>query len=221
MIERKGTLRLDETGTLEGKVQVAFHGLEALTRRLSALENDDTGRRKDLEDEIKTWLPAGATLKLGEVTGWEGFEEPLRAEIQIEVPGFAVAAGRRNLVALGLFQANELHPFRHANRTHAVYLRNPYQEVDDLTFALPENLRVESVPQHRQASLSFSRFEVKRTNGAGGLRLQRTLSLGGYYFRVEFYPHLRNFFSQVRAGDEEQVVLQSAPAGQGSNDENR
>jgi hypothetical protein len=179
------------------------------------MENDDAGRRKELEDEIKSWLPSGATLRLGEVTGWEGFEEPLRAEIQIQVPGFAVAAGRRNLLTLGLFQANETHPFRFANRIHPVYLRNPFQEVDDLSFEVPQSLRVESLPQHRETSLPYGRYQVQRSNGAEGLRLQRTLSIEGYYFPLEHYSYLRNFFSQVRAGDEEQVVLQAAPAGGG------
>ncbi len=220
VIERKGTLRLDENGTLEGKVQVTFHGLEALTRRLSAMENDDTGRRKELEDEIKGWLPAGATMKLGEVTGWEGFEHPLQAEVQIQIPGFAVAAGRRNLLTLAVFQANETHPFRFASRVYPVYLRNPYRESDDLTFEIPQSLRVESVPQQRQQALHFGSYQVVRTNGAEGLRLQRLLVLEGYYFPLEYYASLRSFFGEVRAGDEEQVVLQNAESAK-QNDEGR
>jgi len=218
VVERKGTLRLDETGTLEGKVSIRFHGLEGLTRRLSAMENDDTGRRKELEDEIKAWLPTGATIKLGDVSGWESFEQPLQAEVDIKIPEFAVAAGRRNLLTLTVFQANETHPFRFANRIYPVYLRNPYREIDDLTFEIPSNFRVESVPQHRQTSLPYISYQVQRSNGAEGLRLQRTLTVEGYFFPVEHYPHLRTFFSQVRAGDEEQVVLQGATSG-GNNED--
>lgn len=213
VVERAGKLRLDESGNLQGKVQVSFHGLEALTRRLSARETDDAGRRKEIEEEIKAWLPSGTKLKLGEITGWDSFDEPLRAEIEIEVPGFAVSAGRRDLLTLSLFQANETHPFRHANREHPVYLRNPYQEVDDLLFEVPPNRSVESVPQNRQNTLPFARFAVRRSNESGGLRLQRTLALDGYFFPLTHYPYLREFFSQVRAGDEEQVVLQNVAAG--------
>lgn len=219
LIERKGKLQMDEDGTLRGKVQVTYHGLEALTHRLSASETDDTGRRKELEDEIKGWLPSGATVKLGEVTGWDGFDQPLRAEVEIEVHGFAIAAGRRSLLTLGLFQSQETHPFRHASRVHPVYMRNPFRESDDLVFELPSSLKVESVPRQRRSMQQFGSYQAVRTSEAGGVRLQRLLSLEGYFFPVQYYGTLRNFFSEVRAGDEEQVVLQNAEAAR--RDENR
>lgn len=221
MIERKGTLQLDEEGNLSGKIQVSYNGLEALTHRLSAFETDDTGRRKELEDEIKGWLPSGATLKLGEVTGWEGFDQPLRAEVEIEIPGFAASAGKRSLLVLGVFQSQDTHPFRFASRVHPVYLRNPYREMDDLTIQLPSTLRVESVPQQRRNVQGFGSYQIVRGMDGNVLRLQRLLTLDGYFFPVQHYGTLRNFFSEVKAGDEEQVVLQNVDAAQRNNNENR
>ena len=221
VIERKGTFQLDESGSLRGKVQVAFHGLEALTRRLSALDADDMGRRKELEDEIKGWLPSGATAKLGEVTGWEDFDQPLRAEIELEVPDVASTAGSRTLLLLGVFQSKDTYPFHHAKRVHPIYLPNPYREIDDLTFEIPRGLSVESLPSTKHQTQELVSYEISRTKTDSELKFHRLLSVDGYYFPVESYTLLRNFFSEVKAGDEEQVVLQNAAAAQRDEDQDR
>jgi hypothetical protein len=210
VIERQGTLVLTDEGTLQGTVAVTFTGLEAVTRRLSAMQTDDVGRRRELEEEIQSWLPTNAKVRLGEVTGWEGFEPPLRAQVELTIEGYAQATGRRTLLPIGVFQWNETHPFRHARRVHAVYLRNPYQEIDDLTIKLPAGLQVETIPEPRQSNSAWGRYQASRGKASQGIRLRRALSLEGYHFRVENYEQLRSFFSQVRAGDEEQIVLQRA-----------
>lgn len=51
--ERKATLQLDDSGALEGKASITFKGLSALWRRLDELDEDDSQRKKFLEDEIK------------------------------------------------------------------------------------------------------------------------------------------------------------------------
>jgi hypothetical protein len=214
VVERKGTLRLDEQGTLRGQVEVSFVGLEAVTRRLQALETDEEGRRKSLEDEIKSWLPASAAVELGEITGWEGFDQPLRARVKLTIEGYALAAGRRTLLPLGVFQTNASHPFQNTRRVHPVYLRNPYREMDDLTIELPQGLQVETVPQPKQHAQKFGSYQVARGKVEKGVRLQRILSLDGYFYPVEYYGQLRSFFSQVRAGDEEQIVLQRGESAQ-------
>jgi hypothetical protein len=213
VIHRTGTLQLDETGTLKGKVRVSFIGQEAISRRLNTMDEDEVGRRKELTDEIKGWLPAGATVKLENVSGWEGFDVPLQAEVTLEVPGFAVPAGRRLLLPTNVFQAQEKHPFVTATRIHPVYLRNPFQEIDELTLEVPPGYAVDSVPAPRKSSPAFGSYQVNRAKAESKVQVERRLALEGFYFPVQYYSSLRSFFSTVRTADEEQVVLQRGAAG--------
>src|SRR5262249_31680841 len=64
VINRIGQATLAEDGRSHAEVLVIFLGGEALERRLAALETDDAGRNKSLEEEIKSWLPRDATVKL-------------------------------------------------------------------------------------------------------------------------------------------------------------
>src|SRR5205807_4921460 len=53
VLERQSTLKLDTDGNLQGKLNITFRGQEALSRRLAAVFQDEAGRRKALEDEVK------------------------------------------------------------------------------------------------------------------------------------------------------------------------
>ena len=209
LTERRATLQLGEDGSLTGKVQVVFHGQDALKRRLAAIEEDKAGRRKQLEEEVKGWFPAGAEVEIEKVSNWEDPEEPLRVESTVEVAEFAVSTGRRLILPLAIFQANEKHPFPHAKRIHPIYFPYPWQEVDEITVQLSEGYKVESLPEKWTSMPRFGGYEISYENQGRTLRLQRRFAMGGILFRVGQYPSLRLCFDAVRRGDEQQVVLQA------------
>src|SRR5262245_42005904 len=63
-VQRTAQLKLTTEGDLEGKLTVAFTGLEALDRRLRERNEDETARKKNLEDEVKADIPAGSEVEL-------------------------------------------------------------------------------------------------------------------------------------------------------------
>lgn len=215
VINRTGAFKLDEEGSLKGTMKVTFSGLEALRRRLSTIESDEAGRRKEIEDEIKKSLPASAMVKLGSITGWTGFDQPLVAEATVEVQGYAIPAGRRLLLPTNLFQAQDTNPFPHAARIHPVYFRSPFRELDDVTFELPAGFKAQNLPAPTTHREQYGAFQVIRSAEENRVNVKRVFIIDGLLFPVEYYPSLRNFFSKVRTLDEEQVVLQPA-AGAGN-----
>lgn len=207
--ERNATLQWED-GTLGGKLEVSFRGQDALERRLANREEDEAGRRKKLEDEVKDWLPSGATVKQVNATGWDGSDQPLVASFDIQVPNFGASTGRRLLLPVGIFQANGKNPFQHSNRVHPVYFSYPWQEVDDIRIELPKNYEVETLPAAKKSEQAFGRYEVSSAKEAGGLHIQRKLIMDGVIFQTGYYPYLRAFYSEVGAGDELQLVLRTA-----------
>ena len=213
VVERNATLHLAQDGTLEGNVQVKFVGQEALELRLDNRHADDAGRRKVLEDAVKGWLPKESTVELKSTPNWESSEASLSAEFTVKVQDFATATGRRLLLQLAIFQANEKYPFQTAMRVHPIYFRYPHQELDTITVTLPKGYQVENLPPPRRKEFPACRYEILRRSQDGTLRLERRLVIDGYFFRVEAYSALRTFYDSVRAGDEEQVVLKAVDSG--------
>jgi hypothetical protein len=209
--ERKADLQLDEDGNLQGKLQISFKGLEALRRRLNAREEDDAGRKKEIEDEFKGWLPAGASFDLGAVTGWDQPDQPLTVEGTLHFNGFAMLAGRRLLVPLTFLQSNLAASFQRFNRTYPIYFRYPFQIHDSITIQVPDGYRVETLPDAKEVSpdkrLVYSIYAKQQSNT---LHVERTLVVNGFLFPVEFYSILRTFFSGSKASDDQQAVFQSS-----------
>ncbi len=212
--ERRATLQLGDDGILQGKVTVTFTGQEALRRRREGFRTDDSGRRKSLEEEVKEWLPTGATVELLQATGWQGSEEPLRAELTVSVPNWGSATGRRLLLPVTVFQTSKTHQMESTQRVHPVYFDYPYQNADEITLQLPANYQVGGVPAPQKRATPFGKYDLSCEAQGNTLRLQRRMALEGILIPAQYYRGLRGFLDSVRTGDEEQMVLQSKETAQ-------
>jgi uncharacterized protein DUF3857 len=213
--ERKATLRLDPDGTLQGKIAVTFSGLEALTRRLDELEQDDISRRKYLQDDSQNWFPPGAAFELTNVTGWENPDEPLRVEGELRVPNFATAAGRRLLLPVAVFRDSLPRTFMQSTRNFPVYFQYPFMRHDDVTIQLPDGIKVENLPSSEQTPpSSVVQYKLVAEQRGASLHFERLLGVNGIFFPVNQYPPLRNFFNDVRTRDDQQTILHSTQVAQ-------
>jgi hypothetical protein len=205
-IERKATLKLSETGDLEGKLTVTFVGLEALWRRLDQRNEDDAARKKFLEDQVQEYVPAKIEVNLKNKPDWSSSSPALVAEYDLKVPGWASPAGQRQLIPIGLFSETEKHLFEHVNRVHPISFDFPFQKLDDVTIELPRSWQVNSLPpeQNKDAHVCAYLVSAEKTNGMLHLRRQLTVDL--VLLDAKYYRALRDFFEIVRSSDEQQIV---------------
>ncbi len=213
-IERKATVKLATTGTLEGKVTVTYTGLEASWRRVDQRNEDATARRKFLEQDLEGVAATGVDVKLTNSPDWANPEAPLVAEFDFRAPGWASAAGNRALMPVGLFGRSEKHVFEHSARVHPLYFEFPYQHSDEIDVELPPGWQVSSLPKARTADLKATRYDSSAQVTGGTLTLKRELLLNAIFIQQKFYAQVRDFYQGVRAGDEDQVVIApGAPPG--------
>ncbi|HEY6307604.1 MAG TPA: DUF3857 domain-containing protein [Candidatus Angelobacter sp.] len=208
LIRRSADLSLEADGTLQGEITVQFNGSEALERRLEALDTDEAGKRKSLEDEVKEWLPHGADTKLKSAQGWEVSDDPLQARFTIAVPSYGTLAGKRLLVAGYLFQTKQRDAFKQQERKFPVYFPFAFEEDDTVNIKVPAGFTLESVPPPQNANIGFAGYQSASQFEGSQLLTQRVLKVNGIFFRPEQYAEVRGFFNTVRAGDEQQAVLQ-------------
>lgn len=206
-IERTAELKLQPDGSLEGTLEIVFSGQEALDRRLSASDEDDAGRRKLLEDEVKDLTPSGATIDLETVTAWQDPEQPLRIKCHLRAARFATFTQQRMLFPMAVFRTNRKNPFNHVYRVQPVYFQHGYRELDKISISIPAGYRVEAVPAEADDKTPFAEFHTKRNTEDGFLRLERQSEMSGYFFPVQSYRSLREYFEKMRESDAENVVL--------------
>jgi len=206
-IERTAELKLQPDGSLEGLLEIVFTGQDALDRRLSASDEDEAGRRKFLEDEIKDLTPPGAVIDLDTVTGWQDSDQPLRIKCHLHASRFAAFTNQRMLFPMAVFQANRKNPFAHAYRVQPVYFQRGYREVDKITISIPAGYQLEALPSDADNAAPFAAFHTKLTGETGLLRFERQAEMTGYFFPVQSYGSLRDYFEKLRRNDAENVVL--------------
>jgi hypothetical protein len=211
-MERTAKLKLTEDGNLEGKVTVAYTGLEAMYHRLDVRNADDVARKKFLEERLKNQIPVAAEVELTNHPDWKNSETPLVAEFDVTIPGWASNAGKRAVMSAGVFTEVEKRLFEHANRVNPVYIDYPYEKVDDITIELPSGWQVGSVPAPQTKDGHIVTYSLQIENDHGVLHLKRKLGWDFLLLDQKYYTALRNFFQVVRTEDDQQIVLQSAAA---------
>ena len=210
-VVRHADLTIDEDGLATGKLTVDFTGQRAALWRGQIHLQDDTGRKKSLEDEIKTWLPAGAGFDLTKLDNWDKTDMPLHVEGTVKLPAFGSAVGRRIIVPATIFIVPEDQAFQTAIRHNAVYFRFPNQEIDDLKFQGPAGYKVETIPPAKALKPgAVVAYEISASQQGAVAEVKRTLVINGLMFPVEYYASLRSFFNTVKSDDQVQIVLQNA-----------
>ena len=211
-IQRNAEMALDADGNLKGTITVKFEGGDALEHRLDAFDSDEVEKKKDLEDELRAWLPNGASIKLAKVDGWESSEGPLTASFEVSVPSYGSSARKRLLVPSYLFQARQMDAFKNSERKFPVYFPYAFGESDRVNIKIPGEYTLETVPQEQFARLDYATYQNLVQFDGKQLVTQRILQVNGIFFRLELYPEVKDFFSKVKAGDEQQAVLRGGSA---------
>jgi hypothetical protein len=210
--KRNANLTLAADGTLSGDLTVQFQGGEALEHRLDALETDEAGRKKALEDELSNLLPPTAVVNMTKAQGRDAEEQPLLAEFHIQIPGYASAAGKRLQLPPYLFQSRKRDAFKPVDRKYPVYFPYAFGESDVIMIKFPAGYSMEGNTQNEDAALGYARYVNRGQFDGSQLALQRVLLFNGIFFDLKVYSEVRDFFNKVQTADEQQVVLRAGAA---------
>lgn len=211
IVTRQVDITVDADGNAAGKLSVDFGGQFGALRREEGRHDDETGRKKSVEDSIHDWLPADASFELTKLDNWDKTDLPLHAEGTVKIPNFGSAAGHRLLVPSSVFVATQAKAFQTALRHNAIYFHFPYIESDDLKCAGPAGFKVETVPNHTATNpASVVVYELSATHDGSSAEIKRSLKVNALIVQTQYYGALRNFFNTVKNNDESQIVLQTS-----------
>jgi hypothetical protein len=210
IVTRNAELQLGGNGSIVGTLHVYFAGQSGAEMREANDKDDETGRNKRIEAEIKNWLPVGATFEITKVTDWDDVERPVHVEGNLKISSFGSGAMQRFLMPLEIFQATQGSSFAAAKRVYPVYFHYPYQEIDDLKFHCSAGYTADSVPAAKKIDLGAVSYEISAAQQGDEIEVKRQLAVKGVGFGQDAYPALRSFFGAVRTNDNSQMVLQSS-----------
>jgi hypothetical protein len=207
-VQRRIEVKMDEEGSLAGKIQVDFGGQEGSDIREEQHAEDEAGRRKRLEDSIKGWLPPESKFEITKVSNWDDLTQPIRVEGTIKVDGLTAQTEHRIIMPSTLFEVPQARAFQPAKRANPVYFPYPFEVVDDVKISIPAGLRVEVLPQQQRLSAGELSYEISADQDGGAVEIKRRLTVNTIAVPVQQYALLRTFFFTVKSYDDERMVLQ-------------
>jgi len=208
-IKRVAKLRLDD-GVLKGSVVVTYGGHEAMAVRREQRNHDEATAKKNIEDAVKGWFFNGSAVKLTKLTGLREAEQPLVAELDVELPSTGAVTGSRALIPMAVFSAAAKSPLSSERRKSEIYFHHQYRIDDDVTLDVPAGYAVEVVPAPHDNNLGGIAFASKVERTASAVHLTRNLTVKTISIDADKYNVARGFFHDVAAADQDQVVLKKA-----------
>ena len=205
---REGDFKLAADGTLEGTLRLTYTGQEVFAHRIDHMRDDEAGRKKSLEDEVRASIPIGCEVELTNKPDWTTAAPSLVAEFHLKVPAWATSSGKRLLLPVGLFSAGDKQTFEHTDRHYAVYFEYPFSRVDDLKIALPQGWQVAATPKAETFDLKAAKYVLTAGSAGSTITLHREMKIQFVMLEQKFYPTMRSFFQAIKTKDEQQIVLQ-------------
>jgi translation elongation factor EF-1beta len=210
VVTRVANLKMDETGSVSGTVDLAFKGAPALKWRQMSLTDDKETVEKQLKEYVEQMLPGGMEVKVLSVDKLSEYELPMAVKLDVKGP-IGSPTGKRLVVPGDIFETNAKATFAHEKRELAVWLPYCYSERDAIRINFPSTFQVESVPPDGAATMpKMAVYNLKVAPDATGVTIRRNLYLGEILYKTEEYPDLRKFYSQFEAKDQEPLVLKVA-----------
>ena len=207
--ERVMTMNLARDGTASGEIQVVFSGHEALERKLALRSSDTRESRKEIESEVKSWLPAEASVDLKTISGWDSSEEPLTAKLSVKMPRYTLSTPRRLIVPTLPFSSDRRLPRLWQSRVYPVFFPRPFEVRDRVELRLPEGYEVEALPESRSTKQDFGQYSSSVTHSDGVVKFERVLAMQGNYFPQAAHESLRAFVQVSGAGDDQVIIFES------------
>lgn len=204
---RMARISLDEHGIANGTISLMFKGSAAMHRRQTGGKTDAEGRKKLMEDELRTILPGNSEISLTNSPDWDNAEAPLIAQFHVSCP-FAVAAGKRLMLQQHFFEVNEKPRFPATERKNAVYFHVPWQEADEVHITIPAGMEVESLAPDDTVKLEYALYKVQHKKEAPDkIFSRRDLIMAAGIFAPTEYKELKGFFDKIKSDDDQPALV--------------
>ena len=209
---RTATLRLDETGTLEGVVTVEYTGHLAVEKKL---QNDDDSPNEREETQKEAVMNRISNAELSNIV-IENSTDPVKPFVyryHVRVPGYAQHTGKRLFLQPAFFQNGIPVLFASSTRRYPIYFHFPWSEEDNVTISLPKGYSLENAESPAPfVSGEVSRYlaNVSVTNDGLTLVFKRSFFFGGnntLVFPADRYEQVKKLFDDLNKRDNHTITL--------------
>lgn len=210
-ITRNADLTEDADGQVHGNLNIVMTGSAALFWRQEALVTDEKQATKEFGDGLQELMPTGTTAKLQTFGDLRDYSHPLTATLEVSGT-MGTRSGKRLLLPGAFFEAQTTARFATENRVNPVYLKYADTIQDEVKMKLPSGAVAELKPTNTEIPLrQDADFKANYEVSGNVYHASRQETMAGILYPATDYPALREFFQEITAQDQSQLVLTLSP----------
>lgn len=200
-----GVFRLDDEGTLKGKIQTTEEGYSAMERRSDYHEKPPAEYWKT---ELQKRYPDVAADSMS-VDKKDEIDQPLREKLDCVIPGYAQVSGDFIYFNPTFISKYFDNPFKLERRIYPVDMAHPFKERVICEVTVPPGYRIESLPESVRLNLpnNGGRFQYIIEHKEGKITLNAIIHVTQLHYETEEYDTLRTFFGMIAEKYGAMVVL--------------
>lgn len=197
---------IDATGKISGAINFSESGYGAVSTRIQMKSKDAATY---VREKFATLLLEGeaSDLKLENIDQWQ--EQGVKGIFNFNADGLASVSGNKIYVNPSLGLGLKENPFKNPERKFNIELGVPKSDVQSISLKIPDGYKVEEIP--KGAKMTFGEnaliFDYMPEVTPEGIRINIRRTIKNPYIGVEQYADLQQFYSNIVAKLEEQVVL--------------
>ncbi len=196
-------LELTQEMELAGKLQIDRGGYDGLAGRKRYFSRDE-------KEYVKSFVGSRSwEISKTEITNAREIQQPLKEIYELVMNEQMTSAGDQiYLNPLFLYRIEE-NPFKLENREYPVDFGSPFERVYMCRIKIPDGYQVDELPQPKMLALpeNAGRYSYSVTQAGNILNVISNFQINRSIFSQLEYPNLREFYNQVVAKQDEQVVL--------------
>ncbi len=201
-------LNLNEKGDLTAEFSITSKGTQF----------DSKYRLKDLSERrvlnfYRNYYDHFKNIKI-EDHGFEMDDRDVtfKENLKIKVKNYGQSFGKRLMFVPNALNQTFSVPDEHENRKAPFHISRGYYDTDELTYSIPGNMKVESIPENIEIRSKFgnyvAKFEQKENNKVYYKR--EMLVRKGKYDRQD-YKKFRDFMAEIKDADQNKIILIKKP----------
>ncbi|HAK78572.1 MAG TPA: transglutaminase [Runella sp.] len=200
----KANLSILEEGELTGTITKSYSGYSGISTKNQFKE---LGEEKFLQ-ETKKSKPAWVISKV-DYKNTNVLESAMEASYQLTINDFTTVAGTLIYFKPMLSEGYSLNPFKESKRTYPVEFDAPIENTFLASYQLPKGYEIVELPQSISVSLpeGGGKFVFSSAQTENRITISSRLTLRKSSFLPEEYGQLKEFFDQLIAKHNEQIVL--------------
>ncbi len=204
---RIATIELSEDGNAVATTKTSYTGILHERNNLSQII------RLSREEQLK-WINKNTNVPSFDLNGFEMELSDEKApkvivNIQMNLPRFGAKTNKRLVFSPNFSNKSSYLPSQQEQRINPIVVHTGYVEYDSVTFRLPENFKVEFLPQDENLVTDFGSYSIAFKVEGQLLIYSRRLHVRQGEFASGSYPEYVRFYRSLQRHDNIKVVLLS------------